>query len=388
MFQSAFLPKFQCLADKCEDTCCKGWNMQLDDPTFETYQTHAPELLDAVEAYDDIHIMRRDEKTDFCVKFDNGLCGIHASKGSDFLGDACHFFPRSTRKIGDMLTMTAVPSCPEVVRLALLQEGGLTWEEMEETRLPNTMRTYGMEGISDGDAFAIHNHFLEALQNTDHPTERILLHIYSVVSSLEKLDKNSWGQAIPFYMKNADARLRPAESRMEDAFNLFHAFAGLIVATRKPRLERLQHVLDTMQQALEITLDWDTLAIETSSKSMAAWQNMWKSWQENHAQAHDAVLRRWLILQLKMGAFPFAGLGHSLCDKVVLLGVRLATIRLSMMCMQSTHNTRMPDDAIVRAIQPIARIMDHLADADYSLQIYTETGWTQEARLRGLLEPI
>lgn len=102
LHSTAFVARFSCLGDKCEDTCCKSWSMQLDDVTFRKYESEAPELLDAVaQGHDGGHIMRRDKQTDFCVKFTDGLCGIHKDYGSDFLGDACHFFPRVTRQVGD-----------------------------------------------------------------------------------------------------------------------------------------------------------------------------------------------------------------------------------------------------------------------------------------------
>jgi len=36
------------------------------------------------------------------------------------LGDACHFFPRATRSIGERTIMSASMSCPEIARLMTL----------------------------------------------------------------------------------------------------------------------------------------------------------------------------------------------------------------------------------------------------------------------------
>src|SRR5687768_14752127 len=141
LHSTAFVARFSCLGDKCEDTCCKSWNMQVDDAMVERYRQQAPELLDAVTTgHDGGHIMRRDEKTDYCVKFDNGLCSIHRDYGSDFLGDACHFYPRVTRRLGDKAVMTAALSCPEVARLSLFTDDAFLLGEGLAARLPATLR--------------------------------------------------------------------------------------------------------------------------------------------------------------------------------------------------------------------------------------------------------
>jgi len=90
ILQHPALATFSCLGDKCEDTCCKGWSMQLDEATLERYKQKAPELLDAVEPAEETPwIMRKDKQTSYCVKYEGGLCGIHKKYGDDFLGDAC-----------------------------------------------------------------------------------------------------------------------------------------------------------------------------------------------------------------------------------------------------------------------------------------------------------
>ncbi|MGH9343956.1 MAG: hypothetical protein ACRD19_09375 [Terriglobia bacterium] len=45
-----------------------------------------------------------------------------------------------------------------------------------------------------------------------------------------------------------------------------------------------------------------------------------------------------------------------------------------------------PSDEVVRVVQSISALLDHLAEPDFSLKIYAETGWLKGARLRGVLE--
>ncbi len=33
-----YLNKFKCIADKCEDTCCAGWEIVIDKETYDYYE--------------------------------------------------------------------------------------------------------------------------------------------------------------------------------------------------------------------------------------------------------------------------------------------------------------------------------------------------------------
>ena len=32
-----YFNKFKCIADKCEDTCCAGWGIVIDDESYKKY---------------------------------------------------------------------------------------------------------------------------------------------------------------------------------------------------------------------------------------------------------------------------------------------------------------------------------------------------------------
>ncbi|MFW0777620.1 MAG: flagellin lysine-N-methylase [Rickettsiales bacterium] len=382
--QHPLLEKFSCLGDKCEDTCCKGWSMQLDDATLARYKKEAPELLDAVEpAEESPWIMRKDPKTTYCVKYEDGLCGIHKERGDSFLGDACHFYPRSTRSLGDSKIMTATLSCPEVSRLALFEKAPFAFYTSDIERLPYTMKDYLPEGISAEDAVAVHTAFIAATEDEAN-AETILARIASVSRSIELIDKKSWAQAVPFYLKNADMRLPDAQVNPADPFNVLHALCGLIVATQKPISERLKQTIDDMEKALHVKLDWQNVLIQLSDDSGEAWQKLESEWQKNKEQ-YQPILKRYLQMQLSLALYPFSGLGSNLSERVTIIGVRLATIKLAIITACGIYGASLPQDTVVRLVQSLSRFLDHLGDPAFSLQIYAETGWDKEPRMRGLL---
>jgi lysine-N-methylase len=391
IYQAPVLAAFSCLGDKCADTCCKGWSMQMDETTLARYRSDAPELLAAVEPgngsdSDAPWIMRKDPQSGFCVKLEGGLCGIHKTHGTEFLGDACHFYPRVTRALGEKAVMTASLSCPEIARLAFAQEQAPAFNKVDVERLPHTLKNRLPDGMSSDDALAVHQMFLAAATDANAPFETIFARIGSVARSLDRVDKKDWVQATPIYMSLAEGSLPPAQPNINDPFNLLHALCGLIVATRKPPSERLRQTIAEMEQALCASLDWKQVLIHTDENSLPAYQKISALWKKEGAQTYDPILKRVLAMQLSLALFPFAGLGDSLSERITIIGVRMATFKLALMCACAIHETGLPSEMVVRLVQALARFLDHLGDPAFSLQIYAETGWNQEARMRGLLE--
>ncbi len=358
--------------------------MQLTQETVDIYKERAPELLDAVTSGEAEHIMKRDSETDYCVKFDAGWCGIHKAYGTEFLGDACHFFPRSTRALGEQPIMTASLSCPEVARLALLADGGFDWQEEPPQRLPFSLKDYCPEGLEPEKAMQVHQACLQAVD--DAPTaERALARLRSAAASMEMVGVDSWAMAAPFYLSHADGRLPVAEGELADAFNLLHALSGLVAASAKTNRPRLEQTLAEMEAALAVTLHRDTVQMETSNASAQAWQGMEIRWVKEWSMLYQPLLKRWLQAQLAVALFPFGGFGQSLSERMTIIGVRFATLKLALMSGCQQHGGVLSEDEVIRVVQSLARFMDHLADPALSMQIYTETGWTRESRLRALV---
>lgn len=381
----AFLEKFSCLGAECEDTCCRGWSMQLDETTWQKYETSAPELCGAVMEEEGAgRVMRRDPNSGYCVKLEQGLCSIHRDYGTKMLGDACYFYPRIARTLGDETVMTAALSCPEVARLALLGDESLTaTASFTPERLPHTVKDYLPEGMAPSDALAVHHAFIAAAEE-NVPSARILARISSVARSFEMMTPSVWAQAAPIYLQLADARLPSPKAVAEDPFNLLHALAGLIVASRKKPSERLEKIISQMELKLACSLDWQQVQIHTTSESMDSYQAMVAAWNEKHAAIFEPYLRRWIAVQLLTTFFPFSG-ASTLSQRVSLIGMRYAILVLALQSTVDIIPSMSAQEVLVFCAQSLARFLDHLGDPAFTLSICEETGWLKEERMLGLL---
>ena len=88
---------FKCIADKCKDNCCIGWEIDVDDATLEKYESLEGASGDAIRA-----TLNGGEVTTFklsknerCANLDyHGLCKIISALGEDYLCQICRDHPR------------------------------------------------------------------------------------------------------------------------------------------------------------------------------------------------------------------------------------------------------------------------------------------------------
>ena len=120
----AYYPKFQCIAGACPDSCCKEWEVDVDDASAAFYRGLDGALGDRLR-----QVLKDTEDGTVMVIEDNrcpmwrqdGLCRIQAELGHDALCQTCQQFPRLRHDYGDFVEWGLELSCPEAARLILSQ---------------------------------------------------------------------------------------------------------------------------------------------------------------------------------------------------------------------------------------------------------------------------
>jgi lysine-N-methylase len=129
-----YADEFHCIGSACEDTCCQGWTVPIDQATWEKYQQLPESNLSSL-----IHgsIVRTDEPPNpekshvfATIRMNaenqcplltrNRLCSIQAEVGEQMLSHTCHTYPRIVHSFGGICETALALSCPEAARLVLL----------------------------------------------------------------------------------------------------------------------------------------------------------------------------------------------------------------------------------------------------------------------------
>ena len=122
LFKPDYYDRFRCAAGKCPDSCCKEWEVEIDDASARFYRALPGELGDRLR-----EVMRTaDGKTSMsiidgrCPMWrSDGLCRIQAELGESALCETCRIFPRLTHDYGDFAELGLELSCPEAAKLIL-----------------------------------------------------------------------------------------------------------------------------------------------------------------------------------------------------------------------------------------------------------------------------
>ena len=117
---------FVCLAGACPDTCCRDWEIALDEPALEFYRSAPGALGEEVRAQitdDDGPCFQL--KGGYCPLLDEqGLCRIQKAWGAEALTQNCDYFPRFYEIYGGTTELSLSLACPEAAR-RLLQDKSL-----------------------------------------------------------------------------------------------------------------------------------------------------------------------------------------------------------------------------------------------------------------------
>lgn len=122
-----FYDKFKCIASRCSDTCCVGWEIDVDEHSQEVYRRVAGVFGDKLRAnIEDGHFKLLPQ--DRCPFLDKeNLCEIYRNLGEGALCEICREHPRFVEVYGDIMERGLGLCCEEATRLLLEGEGPLAF---------------------------------------------------------------------------------------------------------------------------------------------------------------------------------------------------------------------------------------------------------------------
>ena len=129
-----YFKDFKCIASECEDTCCAGWGIVIDDETYQKYQKVEGAFGDRLrteivhDGGENIFVLKGND----CPFLDeNKLCDIYKNVGEDGLCYTCKQYPRYTEEFGSLREVGISLSCPEAARIILRYSKKATFELSE-----------------------------------------------------------------------------------------------------------------------------------------------------------------------------------------------------------------------------------------------------------------
>ena len=133
-----YFKDFKCIASKCEDTCCAGWGIVIDDATYDRYKNVQGEFGDRLRS----EIVHEAGENIFVLKGNNcpflneeKTCDIYINIGEENLCYTCQQYPRYAEEFGSLREVGISLSCPEAARIMLNNSKKVEFELSENNEV-------------------------------------------------------------------------------------------------------------------------------------------------------------------------------------------------------------------------------------------------------------
>lgn len=129
---------FQCIAGACTDTCCAGWDVDVEERSYQYYKQVGGAFGKRLQA---VMVPEEQGGCTFTLKEgrcpflnDENLCDLLIALGEDKLCDTCAEFPRFINEYGSEREIGLAPSCKTAGELMFGYKDRLTFtvEESDE----------------------------------------------------------------------------------------------------------------------------------------------------------------------------------------------------------------------------------------------------------------
>lgn len=365
MFIPKYMLTFKCIGSACTDTCCAGWDINIDEDTYKKYTNCTGGLKKLVQGKfrenknsDDylnkgFMILKEHNKCPFLN--DNLLCDIHGGVGEENLCITCKRFPRVYNIIDDIYEKSGLASCPEICTKAFLNKDKMEFVEIEESVDESAIeirRIIDTEVFQESDSLIqyfwdIRVNSINIMQNRNFSIEErlsILKYFYNKIEEYynekdfdlleEFLDEYSEGNIYLDYLKTLDLN-------EGNEFYLSLVDEELIKNIKSVRLKEC--VKEYKKGILKVN---DIVKYINDEKSIL-----------NSIEKYSYILENYLVNQIFKDLIPF-NKGESLNLSINVLINSYRIIKAYIIGI-SLNNKEINEDLIIRVIQSLSKDIEH-----------------------------
>lgn len=148
-FVPEYMLDFKCVGEDCIDSCCIGWNVEIDKKTYQKYENSTNKKIKSISQN---HLVKRNLNSNItyarlinhnnCCPFLNEkkLCNVYNLLGKENLSVGCSTYPRIIRKFNKTGFIAGELSCPEMAKLCL-NKSNLKINTLKKNKLPNVFNS-------------------------------------------------------------------------------------------------------------------------------------------------------------------------------------------------------------------------------------------------------
>ncbi|WP_339318592.1 flagellin lysine-N-methylase [Paenibacillus sp. FSL R10-2734] len=373
-----YLEKFACIGSSCEDTCCVGWRVDIDQKTYKKYKNvNDREMKPLLNK----HIKRKrsnptelnyakivmDSDAACPLLNEDKLCSIQKTLGEGYLSNVCSTYPRTTNQVNEALEKSATLSCPEVARLVLLNPNGIQFKEIEESLNVRNFMNKKINTLQETSSHKINGYFwdmriftIQVLQNRSYSIAHRLIILGMFYQKIQGILSEGTVNEIP-------QQIASYSSMIEDG-SFRDALAGIPTSTTI-QMQLLKELADVrmnvgVQSKRYIECFGEVLhGIQYTEDSTVEeiseiYQLAYSEYYAPFMSSNEYILENYLVNYVFKNLFPSTN-NTDIFDSYILLVVHYSLIKLHLIGMAGYHKEDFGVDHVIKLIQSFAKTIEH-----------------------------
>jgi lysine-N-methylase len=373
-----YMEKFQCIGSECEDSCCVGWHVTIDELTYKKYnKVRDAELKPLLDKKVTRNRSNPDPQNYAKIKMDSQgccsflsedkLCKIQLKLGEDYLSNTCSTYPRIMNEVNGVLEKSATMSCPEAARLALLNRDGIEFDEVEVPINSHQVISAKIETKDKKVQHKAQKYFwelriftIQVLQDRSyHLWERLIL-LGIFYQRIQEYIETNQAKEIPNHIA-AFTNVMSERSLRENLEQIPVKHEVQMKIAKKLADERFLQGFNN-QRYMECYFEMmQGIHYITGTTYDVINEHYVQSYQEHYLPfmaEHEYILENYLVNYAYKNLVPFGGGYGSVFDEYVMMVVHYSFIKLHLIGMAG-FNKGLNTDLVIKMIQSFAKVVEH-----------------------------
>ncbi len=350
----SYIKGFKCIGGACEDSCCIGWDIDIDKITYRKYfRTKDPVMKKEFVK----HVFKNDacdceevdygrmyiDKSKWCPFLnEDKLCRIYSNLGEGYLSNVCHSYPRVYNVLNNVYEISLYMSCPEAIRKLLSKKEPIQFISNQENLDKHIVHSYvnTKDKLWNGSPIKrlkeLRGMSIDTIQDRNRP---LLKRILKLGLKLESSDNSSFQD--PIKVKNNYTFQLGFFKDVIDSLKVFTEIDSPVF------VEYTKNILSGFKLKEDSTLVEKTKYYETSMKKVV----------EPFMKENSYLFEHYLVNSMFQGNFPFT-INQDKFDGYLMLVIRFTFIRFYLAGI-AAKNGQITKDDVVLMIQIHTKTISH-----------------------------
>ena len=380
----SYADSFRCIGSACEDTCCQGWNVPIDQPAWDRYQSlsegplsdlirasliRKPEIAAEPRAAKPVFaIIRMNAQNECPMLSADHLCRIQAELGESLLSHACATFPRYVHSLGGVEEKALTLSCPEAARLVLLTPDLLA--EPAQPHRSDELNPPIITGTAQdlpADFWQIRAVVLKLVQNRLYPLWQRLFLMDVLCRRLDAIAQGEVKLSVPAFLADFESTVATGSLRPGMAALPMDNGAQLDVVLRLAGM--MLHKSNVRPRFAECI---EAFTTGIGNGPGATFESLRAQYTQAYERAyapffdrHPHIMENFLINTILRCQFPFGkdamrnGTPPSMTREFALLAAQFALMRGLLIGVAGFHGKEFSTDHVVHTMQAASKHFEH-----------------------------